>query len=301
MTIPTKSDFESWLEAARTPTLYSDGLIRPLDRLEALTKQSVRELLFGLRAERRARWATLAREEPIKWLHAHDDFRQAENLVLFGRRRPTAKNSTAPDLEVWAARRADRYFLRAADPKRALGWNGEKTEDGRLRYELRRLYVDGYNHSDGWVFACASALHEYLYTENWKVSLSTSRSWADARAAARSSVSALNELLASTANFGLELRTPRSFLQRTLEKIEALPTTPVLPVTRSDVRARERLFVYRMFKANHSLTRNPKAKAIAYLMGLEGFKHQYDDRSIERLCAEFAGKYFKKKQALPPG
>lgn len=62
-----------------------------------------------------------------------------------------------------------------------------------------------------------------------------------------------------------------------------------LPIgTRKDERSNERLFVYRMFVANQGAVRSAKPEAIADLMGLEGFRHKYETRTIERLCKRFA-------------
>jgi hypothetical protein len=67
------------------------------------------------------------------------------------------------------------------------------------------------------------------------------------------------------------------------------PSQHGLPVRRANTHARERLFVYRMWCENNRAFRSHKTEAIAELMDIEGFQHQYDARTIERLCAEFTG------------
>ena len=56
-----------------------------------------------------------------------------------------------------------------------------------------------------------------------------------------------------------------------------------------------------MFKANKQVSRNAKTEAIVELMGLEGFKHQYDSRTVEKLCAGFTGMKRRVSREKPPG
>ena len=74
-----------------------------------------------------------------------------------------------------------------------------------------------------------------------------------------------------------------------------------LPIRRNDPRGAERLFVYRMQSINRTISRKAKAEAIYELMAMDGFRHQYDLRTVERLCKQFAGRKRPKFEQNLPG
>jgi hypothetical protein len=58
-----------------------------------------------------------------------------------------------------------------------------------------------------------------------------------------------------------------------------------LPIRRNSKHKAELLFIVRMYQAHRRHLRTPKPEVIAELMTIEGFRHQLDERTIERQCA----------------
>ncbi|MFP3747501.1 hypothetical protein SB816_31045, partial [Achromobacter sp. SIMBA_011] len=53
------------------------------------------------------------------------------------------------------------------------------------------------------------------------------------------------------------------------------------PIARLDDTVRERLFVFRIARANQLCFGKSKTSLVAALMGLEGFENQLDERTLE--------------------
>lgn len=60
-----------------------------------------------------------------------------------------------------------------------------------------------------------------------------------------------------------------------------------LPIQRDSQHKSEQLFVYRMWRLNLRKFNKPKPELIAELLTMDGFAHQFDIRTIERMCARF--------------
>jgi hypothetical protein len=72
-----------------------------------------------------------------------------------------------------------------------------------------------------------------------------------------------------------------------LRALSELDEDDIYPIHRSDATVSERLFVYRMSRANWRAARSNKSDAIVDLLQLEGFKSRMDVRTIERMCSKF--------------
>jgi len=160
--------------------------------------------------------------------------------------------------------------------------------DARLRNDIERSARYGFEGT--WIYGTVRAVAEYLEgrtARRFQDAVRDIEVAADAAFAAVRRYEELAEELKSPAFRDIPVN--RAQLRTHLTKW--YPTTMldlVSPLGRKDSRSDERLFVYRMFVLNRRKTRSPKVEAIAELMGLEGFRHQYDLRTIERLCARFA-------------
>lgn len=72
------------------------------------------------------------------------------------------------------------------------------------------------------------------------------------------------------------------------------------PLRRNGEHVREQLLVYRYWQMNKRYGRFP-ASAVRDLMYLEGIEHQYNERTIERMYADFTGLKKQKSLGFPPG
>jgi hypothetical protein len=62
-----------------------------------------------------------------------------------------------------------------------------------------------------------------------------------------------------------------------------------LPIRRNSKHKAEQLFVYRAWQANQRHVGKPKPEVIVELMTFDGFGHQFDLRTVARMCAKFNG------------
>lgn len=60
-----------------------------------------------------------------------------------------------------------------------------------------------------------------------------------------------------------------------------------LPIQRNSKHKAEQLFVYRAWQANQRYVGKPKPEVIVELMTFDGFEHQFDLRTVARMCAKF--------------
>jgi hypothetical protein len=230
--------------------------------------------------------------EVAVWLRGQREFQRASNLVTFGRRRVVASPQLKPEPRT-AEEAADELIGDARVSLIRQGFDVPFEEWRVGNWIGRRMSVVLLGPvSRTWKFKCVKALNEYYYSDAWERSLRLSRTFQPAIMAAAQALQVLQSNLAQLD--ALELASDYrgqgtiSVLAKRLPNLAAL--TETLPVQRRDPRAPERLFVFRLQAANRFHTRKARAEAISQLMGLEGFRHEYDLRTIERLCAEFAGK-----------
>ena len=157
-------------------------------------------------------------------------------------------------------------------------------------HELRACFIR--SAANGWHFHFVQAFHEYLFTENAErlyEARKDGKHQFERLLVAANSLDRLIDSLGSERMFEVREIPRWKWLKAKLESsLHGGMIFDTLPINRDSKLKREQLFVYRMYRANKRATRYPKPAVIADLMTIEGFKHQFDLRHIERMCAAFS-------------
>ena len=314
MAIPTEAEFKAWLQIASRPLDIPPELSEAWEathvRKAILPKTIAVDYYRAIRLEGESSDDRL-RATPINsWLRGQREFTRAQRLVLFGRKVASGgrepENLTKIDFakavedmfELGAKREASRQHgedaaLFSAD---AIGdhqaANKTDAEQRISRYvcNLLDFLARKYQPNQTWLYACVHALNEYYYGDAWRRSVALSKSLAASIQSAKKSIDLVVAQIDEAVSLDFSSRAfGRLFMIRASEGMSKSLSEISFPVQRNDVRACEKLFVFRLYKANRRFTKKPKTEAIAELMGLEGFRHQYDPRTIEKLCSGFAG------------
>lgn len=308
MATPTQAEFASFLAEARRRHELSPALTGVLDHGRTCTRDELEDYIHQLLAERAMAFQSLVAHPVVQWLEQQREFGRAHKLVFYGRRVPKSDPVEAKRaIQLRVQKQAEQYV--ADYHEETLRGAADAAELSRVRlisFDPRRRALrayssdpSGFHFGELWVTRVAEALDEYYHTANWEESVEASRAWRASLIAAKDAVRRMAELATIHAKFDPVgaggFRT--EVLERTLER---LPLNAIFPVQRKDPHARERLFVYRVYRANRREARKAKAEAIVELMGLEGFAHQYEVRNVEKICAEFTERFSRRyKENLP--
>jgi hypothetical protein len=142
------------------------------------------------------------------------------------------------------------------------------------------------------------AIREYHFTDRAREIVENRRQFHSRIAAAIAGLKALEGLISDQAivnRFGTLQFHSKSEIPildvhhknriETLAQMQSTHVDSMYPIARLDDTAKERLFVFRMARANERCFGKAKSALIANLMELEGFKSRLDERTIERQCA----------------
>lgn len=187
---------------------------------------------------------------------------------------------------------------------------------------VRRRVFGNYGNSFRWIRGLISAIREYHFSNSAELMAERRKSYKNRLAKAVDAIEALR----SVANDDVAMRVVgvlhdgRNPLKQfrdgqdqseRIDKIEEclrdmlkIDPDTLYPISRLDVTARARVFVYRMAEENWKEFQSSKAAQIADLMNLEGFDVQLDQRTIERQCANFDSmerKYWTQVRATKGG
>lgn len=293
MKLPTQKEFADWLSLSVRPLGASIG--RPTDEDRGL----VRELLHEALRERRRlfleRHEALATTAVGRWIKANKEISRAEALVYRALDRKGGSIARMSDEQV-VQREIDK-----ADT--------EFSSLGPLSFLLSIANtLTAWDRSplvQSWWWHCIKALAEYFdngapqrmvdaYRSTGPLAAQAQQAMADYLRA----VESLNALSLPGVRYRRLER-----LQREVEFLLDALNVPEerFPLTRIDERSSERLFVFRMHSAHMALVRAPRVEAIDELMSVQGFRHQYDRRSLERLCATFTGRKNALRAQSVPG
>lgn len=285
--VPTKEEFDAWLTLASTPIEVSASL--PAEPAE-LTLDDAANYLRQADADRSQRWRVMNDMPARRWLVGQREYKRAVDRV-FASRRAMKRSAAEPEIDYF--RVLAKVHFDSAERSRARrvseGWTASAAEKD-MAHSLRRSIESAGSRAFeySWATNTMRALAEYLEGQAAARILNAAAEIEGAANAAQKAVARymrLSEVINGAGFLGFRAQGPRARFGFHF----GAPDVAALPIgSRKDMRSDERLFVYRMFVANRSAVRSQKAEAIAELMGLEGFRHQYDSRNIERLCAKFA-------------
>lgn len=290
MAIPNQQQFAEWLQLVRTPLA-----IELPARGETITKVSWLAWTAEVRRLGEIRWNELTATPVGQWLSETKEISRARDLVF------RAHMKKYPIKEESIDEIADWYLSTAAVTSSSASGRNEW-----LRSQMREWIRGPLKGS--WTSICVEAIAEYFNPERPAQVARAHKDLADALDQARSAISRLKASTEAVESLHLpeaRIRLSATFV-RTLNEFGPL-TEPLclsgeaFPIGRLDAHSGERLFVFRMHRANVAITRGPRIEAIDELMGIEGFRHQYDRRTIERLCKEFTDRKRAIKAQKAPG
>lgn len=291
MAIPTKEEFDSWLALATAP-VFEVGASLPAMPAASTVADAV-DYLCRADAEHRRRWCALLDQPASQWLLNQREFLRARERV-FRTRRQVQCIEVAPPFDYFVGW-AQRLYELADDEA-----NGEAALHGLKGRAKARYRADSFRGSIErhgnrpvvssfrfWYTTTMRSVAEYLEGN-------AAASFLDAVAEIERAADAAQEAVARFLHLSRILngsgfpgtRESEWGLHQWRDLTRAADIA--LPIgSRKDQRANERLFVYRMFVANRNAVGSARPGAIVGLMGLEGFRHQYEMRTIERLCKQF--------------
>ncbi len=293
MTIPTQEIFSEWLALARAPLeLKKPTPESGIDRKFLTDAYNERRRLLRIRDEQLnaialGAWLSQTREIDKSWQYA-------------------IKKSKTTYFEhdcITTEQRVQRVI------DYAQGTEGLEIFENHSFYIERDLLkaIDIWSRSTyvgSWIEGCIAALAEYFDTNSPRRMLENFRKAAPAHAAAKKAIADYLSAVEALRKIGLPavLRVHGiGIFSRFLVSDDTLNiNSSACPIQRNDPRNSERLFVFRMHALNNRHFRATRIESIDELMSIDGFRHQYDRRTIERLCAEFTGnKQLKETQNAP--
>lgn len=191
--------------------------------------------------------------------------------------------------------------------------------DNRRRYYHARARVFGDDGTFRWIRSLVDALREYHYGDAAMMMAQRRKSYRQRIHCAMDAVKSLREIASDEIAMNLmrvmydglnpllrfkSHKFDEEGILRCLKDMSEVDADTLYPISRLDVTARARVFVYRMSEANWREFGFHKPAQIADLMLIEGFDVQLDQRTIERQCSNFESmdrKYWKQVEGTKGG
>lgn len=245
------------------------------------------------------RWQEIDALPLSKWIIESREIAMAMQRVFLGRRGRKANTAALLPIGQWNESEWRSFAERRFQQSLAMGLSSEGS-DPELEYRSRYAFYLKFRYDfmepvypSRWLVRTVNALHEYFTGEAAADILRMSKEFA---AAAREAEKAIGRYVSLASDYrAYGLKKSGTFDKGIIRRLaaEGFPAPPPssYPITRNDPHANEKLFVFRMNKINREFTGVSKPEAIAMLMLLPGFKHQYELRHIERLCTQFTDKF----------
>lgn len=293
MQVPTQEQFAEWLRLS--VQRLGASVERPTNEDHRHVRQRLHEALDERRRLVRVRIQTLDATPVGRWISQNKEITRAEALVYRALDRKKGAASRATDELV-----VQRALDKAKD-------SFSHWDPGSLLPSIANTLTewDESPLAHSWWWHCIKAFAEYFdedapqrMVEAFRTSTPRAAQAQRAMADYLQAVDSLNALNLPGVRYRRLER-----IQREVDYLLDALNVPAerFPLTRIDERSSERLFVFRMHHAHMVLVRAPRVEAIDELMGVHGFRHQYDRRSLERLCAVYTGRRKALRARFMPG
>lgn len=290
MGVPTADQFRAWVAAAESEVfniaLHDAGCTdRPLNRTNAI------RVAVAFRTRLDEAWRSAWELPAGQWLLAQREFDRAWKKIHAGRG-SKAKNAPVAAEELNYEQWAEKYVTAIEASTFRSGSDDTLAEPVYARAFTRRVETKLRSaFRRNWTVDCVKALAEYFSGTAAEQIITASKQLPIAASKAEKALRQYLEHAEVILAHDVPLLRPAGNydLERLREFARSLPIRVEQPVRRADERRNERLFVYRMWRANMRAVRGPRTEVISQLMGLEGFQHQYDSRTIEKQCKDFSG------------
>ncbi|CAE6697981.1 hypothetical protein R75465_00338 [Paraburkholderia aspalathi] len=288
MTVPSKSAFD---KAVKKLEIANADFLRPaFTRAIFLAENSIpaRQLIEVAMRAASEKYSIFDDDEVLPWLEDQQPFRRVRDRCW--------GTTDAKSVGVVSdEQRAQNYY-------EALHKTAQSdTARGRRRFEDRLDALLGVHRISivGWVLRLVGALAEYHFADAPAKIISNRRQYLSKIRNAIVGMEAVLELEKDRAIVN-RFHTLRPYEDeelnlidedfhkriKVLRSMEATDIDTMYPIARLDETAKERLFVFRMARANHLVWRKFRPADISILMEMEGFRVQLDDRTIQRQCAD---------------
>lgn len=275
MAIPSSTEFRTALIWARRAGgeeyrhLLRSGIFRfeeigetPSEEPTEAEYLESRETLLAIRVAQIKHAATFMAMPAVQWICSQLGFKSANAKLT--RKGGTRTETLSP---------ADWVDMQMAESKGAQLWI-------MLEEEVRRTLVNE------WLESLVRALYAYYYSDRASDVVRASKQLPalldDLERRAMAVRQHAHVLPRSAAGFWLQVDLDRQ-IQNLREAVDRLP------ISRDGPRKRELLFVHQMWRVHQQLFRAAKAEVITDLMTMEGFRYQFDIRTVERLSSKWKG------------
>ena len=301
MSLPSTEEFSRFISLLRQPLAFPRDWFGSITYDEILSPEQVMDFFTAADTIYSARKTEILETPTSKWLDASRDFQRAQDMV-YGRRKRKKRLISASTNAVQAPSLDDEVNHHFAQLTRIHESGTDIWKIGEHQKKLldRRLIPPGTK----WLTDSVTALSEYFEGSTSKRMVELARKHRRAASALeRSIIDYLDVIGPLNAMQTFEEPVRLTLLAKKIQHqvtVDAL-NIAAMPITRIDDTSDERLFVYRMNLANRRHSGTPKTEAIACLMNMDGFRHQYDKRTIEKLCADFTGTREALKARNAPG
>jgi hypothetical protein len=292
VSIPTRQHFDEWLTLATTSVEVPCELP---DIEQEILPEHAKAYLFAAWNERSSRCALLSETPVWTWLSTQREFQRAVRLIYAPRSREPLSPVKLALPEIPLDKRVDDLFARATSNTQKLSSSeyGQLVDpeqqvhsEVRRRREVRHLLTMAGDNTmrHSWAYDSVFALAEYFANEASKSMLETKRGISASANALRIALDTFLTQLEALDKLDLPRCKPDVSQINQIRRLKSrgiwTPDTSLFPLNRLDELSAERLYVYRMHCANKAATRRSKTEAIAELMGLEGFRHQYESPRV---------------------
>jgi hypothetical protein len=258
---PTKDVFDEWFALEKEQPaihLLNDLASVPL----GIANGSVVISSFGRLIEEKIREAFALYDLHLlaqvrQWADSQPGFLKAKALL--------DKYASRQDSDLWLSR-----FIERAE---------KESEPRRLKFTIEGVFSEGLAHY--WGAKLYRALHEYHYTDTATRMYEIVQHGPKAIDAI---VDAIDRGQAYLDDMQELLGIGMSGLPRVVNRLRDVSFAH-LPIQRNTRFKSEHLFVSRIRRANLDFARRPKPDVIVELMTMDGFARQFDERTIERICA----------------
>lgn len=302
MTIPTLAEFTDYLNYR---TIHRPESTKPSARWneEAPDKEEIVSFMVNFWRE----WSNINRElkpemQYAKWLHQQPNYRAAVETAF----RLRAKRRTRSTLEDVTSN--DRGLKDAEHLMQRAKSDKELSSHSNFGFTAKYFLDDLWDNGVTWTDLNARALLEYFYTDHARQTLeqpNLMEKYVRAQNSIQEFMTALSEFQCADPQLaqalGKDIFECEIFGSRTRSTHRLLghlkpPKWMSNPIKRRGAHIREQLLVYRYWQMHNRWGRFPSS-VVRDLMYIDGIEHQYNERTIERMYADFTDEK-KQKSAL---
>lgn len=259
MSIPTKAQFDDWVELATTP--FSEGLNEDLrEALRENPEQDSKALILSFVdsyiAARDSRLSALYEHPVKKWLDTQPGYTRAESLLK-------PRRGSRHEVVTSAHERFVHYLLEGGDSNKASA-RSQSLVNRTFRYT--------------WIVGVVLALRTYLFEDHKAIFT--------ARSKLKENIEQIEKLVREVEPYLAAISKGTVATEVVIRRVLSWSRYVDGRAPRNQKTNAELAFVADMYRVNRLILRSAKPPVIAELMTLECFQRPFDERHIARLCSQ---------------